>query len=467
MLVARRGEYLPVTGAWRDARVGVLGLGRSGRAAASLLLDEGCTVTLVDDSSRAPEEADAVVRRSARTALGAEARRLDLLDGLDALVVSPGVPGDHPLVVEADRRRMPVLSELELAARRARGPLIVVTGTNGKSTTVSLLHHLLQEAGRSSLLAGNIGTPASSVVARTHSDTVLVLEASSFQLERIHHLHPSVGVLLNLAPDHLDRYADVEAYAAAKRRMLENMESDDSFVFPRGEQRAEAWSAVCSSRQLRFAADPIATGEEGAGLEAGWLVRSSGGRTERVLDAPSLPLLGRHNLLNALAVVAALIPFQLPVEALASGLRSFRGLPHRVEPVGEVDGVRYVDDSKATNVHAALTALQGLPGPLVLLVGGSGKGEDYSPLREAMAPVRCAVCYGAEGEALAAALAGAVEVERAENMATALEKAAGRARPGDTVLLSPACASFDEFRNYEHRGETFAAWVREKGGERG
>jgi len=415
-------------GNWRGARVAVLGLGRSGIAAAGLLMDEGCTVLLLDDGEpRLPRTLlQAIEEGTHRLSTGASAREVSALEGLDALVVSPGVGGDHPLIEAAEKAHIPVWSELEVASRRVDGPMILVTGTNGKSTTVSLIHHLLQTAHRNSLLAGNIGTALSGVVDQAGPDTITVVEASSFQLERIETLHPAVAVLLNLAPDHLDRYGDFDAYVSAKRRMLENLDDEDSFVFPAGDATAETWSAVCSSRKLRFQPSPIAAGEEDG--------------------------------------TGALLPFSLPLEALQRGLRSFRGLEHRVESVGSIDGVRYVNDSKATNVHAATAALRGLEGPIVLLLGGRGKGEDYSALRESMEKVVAVVCYGEEGERLGRSLEGVVTVHRAGTMIEAAERARELARRGDTVLLSPACTSYDEFRSFEERGQRFKQWVREHGG---
>ncbi len=455
-------DTLPSVGSWRGARVGVLGLGRSGSAAAELLLAEECVVELFDDglSDALSTELQGLAARTRGLHRGDAASDIRHLDGLEVLVLSPGVPGTHPLVRESEARGVPVISELELAVRRIRGPIVLVTGTNGKSTTVTLIHHLLQSAGRASLLAGNIGTAASSIIEDADEAHVVVIEASSFQLERIESLKPQVAVLLNLAPDHLDRYDGFEDYAEAKHQMLANMDAHDHFVFPRGEVRAEAWSAVCSSRQLRFQPSPLSTGDDGSGLFEGWLVRRSGGREERVLAASALPLLGQHNLLNALAAIAALIPFELSTVDLARGLRSFRGLPHRVEPVAERSGVRYVDDSKATNVHATQTAIDGLEGPLVLLLGGHGKGEDYRPLRDVMDKVRAVICYGEEGAAFHAALEDAVRLERATGLRDAFTRAQELAQPGDTVLLSPACASFDEFSSFNERGEVFAELAR-------
>jgi UDP-N-acetylmuramoylalanine--D-glutamate ligase len=441
-------------------------MGRSGTAAAELLLNEGCRVSVLDDRNRSElsGELAPLQGRIAGFWSGEELLGHDGLNELDVLVVSPGVPDTNPVVRETLSRGIPVYSELELASRRVEGPLLVVTGTNGKSTTVSLIHHLLITAGKSSLLAGNIGTALSSVVEDAKPGVFAVVEASSFQLEHVESLHPEVAVLLNLAPDHLNRYPDLKSYAQAKSRMLQRMDEDDAFVFPRGEVWAEAWSAVCSSRKLRFQPAPITTGEDGTGLAEDWLVQRSGGREERILLASALPLLGHHNLLNALAALAALLPYHLPAAMLAEGIRGFKGLPHRVELVGEISQVRYVNDSKATNVHAALAALNGLTGPFVMLLGGQGKGEDYQPLAAAMTQVRTAICYGEEADAIVSSLQGAVQLRRAEGMLQALEMACEIAVAGDTVLLSPACTSYDEFSSFVERGEVFTQWVKEKGG---
>ncbi len=465
-VMSRAMEILPRDGSWRDTRVGVFGLGRSGGAAAELLLNEGCRVTLFDDR-QADELSEVLAKLGNRVNAfhtGAEAGTEAAVRELEVLIVSPGIPDSNPVVQQALQQGLPVYSELELAARRVEGPLLVVTGTNGKSTTVSLIHHLLGCAGKSSLLAGNIGTALSAVVNDAGPGVFVVVEASSFQLEHVEQLHPDVAVLLNIAPDHLNRYPDMESYAEAKRRMLQRMDENDAFVFPRGEVWAEAWSAVCSSRKLRFQPAPIAAGEDGTGLAQDWLVQRSGGREERILSASALPLLGHHNLLNALAALAALLPYRIPVSSLAEGLSSFKGLPHRVELVGEIAGVRYVNDSKATNVHAALAALSGLTGPFVMLLGGQGKGEDYSPLASAMGQVRTAICYGKESEAIASALHGAVELKKVGGMLEALQLAKEIASRGDTVLLSPACTSYDEFSSFVERGEVFTEWVKKKGG---
>jgi len=368
----------------------VYGLGRSGRAAAERLDDP----VLVD-----------------RT-LGNEGD-LALLDGVDVVVKSPGVPGDVPLVAQARRRGVPVWSEVELGYRLLAPhgtKLVGVTGTNGKTTTTELLGAIFRAAGRDVAVAGNVGTPLTSV----HRAEWVVCELSSFQLEDVHELACDVAVLLNLEPDHLDRHGSFDAYRAAKLRIFERARAK---VVPRG---------LGVDGTVFSADDPL----------------------------PAEPLIrGRHNRENAAAATAAARAAGIADEHIAAGLRTFPGVPHRLELVAERDGVRYVNDSKATNVAAALRALDAYAEePVHLILGGSPKGEDFAPLAAAIGPnVRSVHLVGAEAERLRDAVGGDVDA----TLDRAVEHAAELARPGDVVLLSPACASFDQFRNFEDRGEAF------------
>ena len=454
-------------GVWQGLQVGVLGFGRSGQAAARLLAAQGCRVLIFEDRKReqASEAELAEAERYMAVRFGNLAECRQELSLLQALIVSPGVAMSHSLVELARQLGLPVIGELELAARRVRNPIIGVTGTNGKSTTATLLHHGLDACKRRVTLAGNIGTPLCDVVNGLRPDDIVVLELSSYQLETIETLHPHVAVLTNIAPDHLNRYASVEEYAEAKRRMLVNMGARDSFVFGFDDAWGKRWAKDTEVSQLCFAAEAgdkmAASSAEGAFVRAGALWRRCNGVEERVVPLSELSLLGLHNQENLCAAVAALLPFQLEAEPLGRALASFKGLPHRSELVIERRGVRFVNDSKATNVHAAATCLRGMPGPIIALFGGSTKGEDFAPLREVVANVKLAVCYGAEGDRIAAALAGQVAIERAKNLDFALRLGIERAQSGDTVLLSPACASFDEFKNFEERGASFVRWVLE------
>jgi UDP-N-acetylmuramoylalanine--D-glutamate ligase len=373
----------------------VYGLARSGRATAARLDDP------------------VVVDRS----LGNEGD-LSLLDGIDVLVKSPGVPGDVPLVVAARERGIPVWSEVELGYRLlapAGTKFVGVTGTNGKSTTTALLGAIFEAAGRDVAVAGNIGVALTSV---EHADWV-VCELSSFQLEDVHELACDVAVLLNLEPDHLDRYPTVEAYRAAKLRIFERARAK---VVPRG----------LGLDGIEFAADD---------------------------PLPAEPRIrGAHNRENAAAATAAARAAGIGDDAIAAGLLAFPGVPHRLEPVGERDGVRYINDSKATNVAAALRGLAAYAGePVHLILGGSPKGEDFAPLATAIgANVRSVHLIGAEAPRLAEVVDGDVD----GTLDAAVAHAASLAEPGDVILLSPACASYDQFANFEERGEAFRALMR-------
>jgi UDP-N-acetylmuramoylalanine--D-glutamate ligase len=436
----------------------VLGLGRSGRGAVRLLERHGATAIAFEDriesstlDALAAEGMGHVEPRSAAQDGAA------LVRDLDVLVVSPGVPGDHPMVAAADVAGLMVISELELAWRRTGSEVIAVTGTNGKSTTVTLIHEILRAAGIGSVLAGNIGVALSDEVGEVTEDGVLVVECSSFQLERVMEFHPKVAAVLNVAPDHLDRYASFEDYAEAKRNLLRNQQPGDVFVYPAGDPRLEEWARLAVGDSRSFALDPVEGARAWVAGGSFWRAGASG--DEEIIAVSEIRLLGRHNHLNVTAAIAAVEPWAIPVATLREVLANFDALPHRAVQVESNDGRIWIDDSKATNVHAASATLSGLEGPVVLLVGGSGKDEEYAPLGEFADRVRCAICFGAEGPRIAESLAGRIEVQTCGRMVDALERAAGIAESGDTILLSPACASFDEFSGFAERGEVFAGWV--------
>jgi UDP-N-acetylmuramoylalanine--D-glutamate ligase len=382
------------------ARALVLGLARSGQAASAALSRRGVTVTAVD--RRLGNDDDPAA-----------------LDGVELVVKSPGVPCENVLVRTARERGIPVWSEVELGFRLLPGAKLVgVTGTNGKTTTVGLLETIFRAAGRDVAAAGNVGTPLSSI----ERAEWVVCELSSFQLEDVHELACEVAVLLNLEPDHLDRHHSFEAYRDAKLRIFERAKT---MVVPRD-----------------LGLPGIAFGAE-----------------DPLPAEPRIP--GAHNRENAAAATAAARAAGIPDEAIAEGLRTFPGVAHRLETVAEIGGVRYVNDSKATNVAAAARALQAYDEPLHVILGGSVKGEDFSPLARAIgANVRGVYLIGEAAGELAEALRGlTVAVERSGDLETAVAAAAANARPGEIVLLSPACASFDAFRDFEHRGEEFRRLV--------
>ncbi len=453
----------------KDRTVLVVGLARSGVAAAALFARHGARVIGVDDDTP-----DGLERRWQEHDLAAEATQVfadvvcgpswHTLDpaGIDAVVQSPGVALSHPALVRLREAGVPVAGELEWAARFLVCPAVAVTGTNGKSTTTAWLAHALSEAGYTSPAVGNLGTPLSAVADSLPADAWPVVECSSFQLETLDRFRPAVGLMLNLAPDHLDRYPDVAAYAAAKARLAVQVRDDGHFVTWTGCPEALAWPHKGARLLFGDAAAGAAVWLDDGRLRARW----RGGILD-IAEVADLRLQSPPNLLNALATVAAALPIVPDPAALGAGLRSFAGLAHRHQEVGRLGRVRFVDDSKATNVHAACAALRGYPQPVVLIAGGSGKGEDYAPLREAMGAVVHVVTIGREGPAIAAALAGAVPTTPAADLpqavALAARLAAPVAAPQATVLLSPACASFDMFSSYRQRGEVFAAAARALG----
>jgi len=387
----------------------VLGLARSGQAARRALERRGVAVVAVD--RRQGDDTDPA-----------------LLAGVELVVKSPGVPAQHPLLAEARGRGIPVWSEVELGYRLLPGARLVgVTGTNGKTTTVELLGAIFRAAGRDVAVAGNVGLPLTGI----EPAEWVICELSSFQLEDVHELRCRIALLLNLEPDHLDRHGTFEAYRAAKLRLFENQREEDVALVPRG-----FGGIPGRARRLEFsAADPLPA-------------------------EPTLP--GGHNRENAAAAAAAARAAGILDEAIARALRSFSGVRHRLELVAEAQGVRYVNDSKATNVAAARRALTAYDAPLHVIMGGSLKGESFAPLAETLAAVRARAVYliGAAAGELEQALAPAgVPLLRCGDLATALRAAAARARPGEVVLLSPACASYDQFRDFEHRGEEFRRLV--------
>jgi UDP-N-acetylmuramoylalanine--D-glutamate ligase len=368
-----------------------------------------------------------------------------------------------PVVQEAKRRGLPVLAEIEIAWRIAereaegRNRWVAVTGTNGKSTTTAWIAEILRRAGRPVALAGNIGVPLSAFLSeRTARD--FVCEVSSFQLEAIDRFAPHVAVLTNLTPDHLDRYDGFEDYVRAKRRIFENQRPEDFAVINADDTASRP--IVMRAARVPFSRRGRVAG--GAWVEGGSLVSEAGGERHAVLPQADLALPGAHNLENALAALAAAGCLGTPVEAIAAGLRQFEGLPHRTELVAESGGVRWVNDSKGTNVDATKKSLEGYPpGSVILILGGRDKHGDFADLARAAAlPARVVLTVGEAAGSIEKAMSGAVTFESAGTMDRAVRRAAELARPGDTVLLSPACASFDQYANFEERGKHFAALAR-------
>ena len=406
----------------------VLGLARSGEAAALALVARGAAV--VGHDRNVDLDAVAVGRLEAlgvEIHLGEEDKTL--LRGIDVVVKSPGIPGDMSLVVGARALDIPVWSEIELGARLLANPIVGVTGTNGKTTTTALLGEIFRAAERPVEVAGNIGRPLTALVGQADADTWIVCELSSFQLEDVESLRPRIAVLLNLEPDHLDRHPGLEAYADAKLRIFAQQTEDDVAIVPRGFAPVPG-----AARRVEFSADDKLPG--------------------------TLRLPGAHNRENAAAATAAARAAGITDDAIARALETFPGVEHRIEDVGTVRGVRYVNDSKATNVAAALRAIASFDAALHLILGGLGKHESYEPLAAALTPRDRAYLIGAAAGEIGVALENArVRHEEAGDLASAVSAAARAAQPGDVVLLSPACASFDQFGSFEQRGETFRSLV--------
>ena len=396
----------------------VVGLARSGLAAARMLSAHGEVVGVDSGSPEVPPDMDA--------RLGVDG--VELLEGIATVVKSPGVPNEAPVIRAARERGLPVLGELELAWRLLPNRFVAVTGTNGKTTTTELLGAIWREAGLPVALAGNVGTPLATLVGQVDPEATIVCEVSSFQAEDSEALAPETALLLNLEEDHLDRHGSFEAYREAKLRLFANQTPDQVAVVPPG----------------------VDVPGEGRRVEFG----------ELPLPATEIRLRGEHNLENAMGAAAAARASGVSDEAVAAALRGFAGVPHRLEEVGSVDGVLYVNDSKATNVSSALRGIEAFDGGVHAILGGSLKGGGFEGLREAVAS-RAVAAYliGEAADRLAADLEGTVPLHRSGDLTTAVRDAAAAARPGEVVLLSPACASFDQLRDYEQRGEAFRSLI--------
>jgi UDP-N-acetylmuramoylalanine--D-glutamate ligase len=428
----------------------VVGLARSGQAAARMLAARGEAVRAVDSGH--PQAAAGLEGVGVEVFLDTDG--LAQLDGTRTVVKSPGVPREAPVIAAALEREIEVMGELEVAWRALPNRFVAVTGTNGKTTTVELLGHLYRSAGEPVAVAGNVGTALSELVDAVPGDKTIVCECSSFQLEDTVAFAPECAVFLNLAPDHLDRHHDLESYLAAKLRIFANQGNDDVAVYNADDPFLADLDLGGCGRRISFCHGAAPDCE--VAVAEGTIFYDE----EPLLPVAELGLFGEHNVANAMAAAAAALAMGIDREAVREGLRSFAGVPHRLEAVAEIGGIRFVNDSKATNVASASVGIRAFEGGVHAILGGSEKDETFTPLIDPIRK-RAHACYliGATAERMARELAPVVEtgveLHRCNGLEDAVERAAAAAEPGEVVLLSPACASFDAFDNFEQRGDRF------------
>jgi UDP-N-acetylmuramoylalanine--D-glutamate ligase len=455
--VATRGRSW--LGTLAGHRVTVVGLARSGVAAARLLHEAGAVVTGIDAKPLGALGREAAQLRDLGVRVLAGPEASPATAGAALVVVSPGVPLDSPQVARARALGTPIIGELELGWRATEAETIAITGTNGKTTTTALTGALLAEQPRPVLVAGNIGTPLSAHAASFPRDGLLVVEVSSFQLETIETFQPRVAAVLNVTPDHLDRHGSFDAYLEAKARIFLNQGPADCAVLNADDPGAARLAARTRARVLWFSRRrPL---EPGVFVRDGWVAARLNGHVEAICPLAEIQLRGQHNVENVLAATACALWLGLGAGAIRRAIGRFRAVEHRIEFVRDLRGVQFYNDSKGTNVASTIKALESFDERVVLIAGGKGKGQDFAPLAEAArGRVRHGVVIGEDGPKIAAALAAVgIPVSAALTLQAAIEAARTQAGPGGVVLLSPACASFDMFDSYEHRGETFKKLV--------
>ena len=437
-------------------QVVVVGAARSGVAAAELLVSRGARVTLSDART---EIAEAARLRKAGVTLDLGGHSPEVFAAADLIVLSPGVPAEMPLVEDARQRGVPVIGELELAWRWLKGRVIAITGTKGKSTTTTLTGRMLQAAGLPAVVGGNIGAALSAQVDASTPDTLHVVEVSSFQLETADTFHPWIAVLMNFSADHLDRHGSLEAYGSAKARIFAHQTPDD-FAIVNADDEGAARLAE-SGRAQRFDFSRRGRLDEGMVVDDGAVVRRTRDGSEMLMPLSSIRLIGPHLVDDVLAAAAVGSLVGVPSDAMRRAIEEFQGLEHALEPAGEIAGVRFVNDSKATNVDAARRALESFEHDVVAIIGGRFKGGDLRDLRDAVGlRVTAIVAIGEAKDMVRGALGDQAPVHEAQSMGDAVRSAFAAAKPGGVVLLAPACASFDMFKDYAERGRAFKEEVR-------
>jgi len=436
----------------------VVGLGKSGVASALFLKAHGARVAVSDTKSgdELRNEIPALLDHGITVETGGHGERT--FRGQDLIVVSPGVPVDAPLLVQARSLGEAVIGEIELAAQFLPGPIVAITGSNGKTTTTTLTGEILTAGGLPTLVGGNIGTPAISLAERAKPETVIVLEVSSFQLETIQTFRPKIAVVLNVTPDHLDRHRTFEAYVDAKARIFENQTDSDFAVLNADDPTCVTMAKSIKARPFWFSRQKEV--KQGAWVRDGNVVLRDGSGQREIMQVSEVPLKGAHNLENVLAAVCAGALMGCAPEKIRQAVRDFKAVEHRLEFVATIRGVDYYNDSKATNVDATIKAIESFPADIHLILGGKDKGSDYSVLNDLLRQrVKRVYTIGAAAAKIESQIKG-TEVVHAETLENALRKANAAAQAGDVVLLAPACASFDQFKNYEQRGHVFKEIVR-------
>ena len=451
---------------WKGKPVTVFGLGRSGESAANLLLAWGAEVTIVEEcvTDEVQQTRDRLLQEGIKVLLGDVAE--EGCSRAELVVVSPGVPKEHWVIRNLQKRGVPVIGEIELASWFTEVPIIAVTGTNGKSTTVRLIGAILQQSGKNVFVGGNLGTPLCEAVPRPEAHSMqpgyewIVAEVSSFQLETIHHFRPSIAILLNVTPDHLDRHPNKDDYIAAKQRIFENQTASDMAVINWDDCEVRSMASKAPSRMYAFSLKgPV---ERGLYVDQETIRSRMNGGDVPIMARDQLPLRGDHNVANAMVAIGVGLLCGCSIPDIVQGLQRTPTFEHALEPVREWQGIRFINDSKGTNVDATLKAIQSFQEPLILIVGGKDKGGDFSQLAESIRHgVKHLVVIGEATPKIQAALGSVKPLTVATTLTEAVAQAVRAAVPGDVVLFSPACASFDMFRNYHHRGLEFKRIVGE------
>src|SRR3984885_14875448 len=440
----------------KSKKVLVVGLGKSGLAAALFLRRRGAQVTVSDLRSAQALSKEIPSLMEAGIAVEAGGHGLLTFRRQDLIVVSPGVPLSTPELVQVRTLGLPIIGELELAARFLQGYVLAITGSNGKTTTTTLCGEIFSAAGLKTRVAGNIGLPVIEVVDQSTAGEWSVLEVSSFQLETTESFHPRVAVILNITPDHLDRHGTFENYVAMKEKIFANQAADDYLVLNGDDPVVQRAASRARSQVLWFSRSKIV--RRGTFLMDGTVMfrASEQGKPVPVLPLAEIPLKGEHNIENVLAAVCAACVVNIPAEIVARTVASFQAVEHRLEFVASIHGVDYYNDSKATNVDATAKAIASFPGNIHLILGGKDKNSDYTQLNALLrARVKAVYTIGAAAEKIEGQIAGVVHITRSGTLEAAVDQAAGQAVAGDVVLLAPACSSFDQFENYEQRGKVF------------